>query len=305
MAGPFGIDQVNIPALLGLHQQTKQQSLENMYRAEQIARQRRQDEQQEMRRQLIGRVFSGKAGTPPISSPTPTAPALTPAVDDDLDQYMPGVEAGTLANGQPVGTVGAGSPAIAAPETLVDPADLPARTDGISINQGALRQLYAVDPEAAMSIQKTVFDMDEATAKRIANRGSVMAQVAGSLIDVPQGMRAAAFRERVPELIALGFTPEQLNQTDLSDQGLNRYFSAGKSMEQLITARKDERDYNFKVSDAERRDANEKARIGIAGANLNLAREREGRIRKWGPQAIIVGTGAPGAPRTDTNDLDY
>lgn len=297
MAGPFDIDQVNIPALLGLHTQMKQQGLENMYRAQQIARQKRQDDEADARKEIMRRVFSGggNAATAPAASEA-TPPAAAATIANDLDQFMPGSEPGTLASGQ-----AAPVSAPQAPVDLIDPAELPARTDGITINQGALRELYAVDPEAAIQIQKTVYDMDKATADRITERGAAMASIAGALAELPQEQRAMALREQAPRLLALGFTPEQLNQTDLTDAGLNRYYRAGMSMEQLIAGKKDERDFGLRERQFGETARHNRASEGISGGNLALARQRESRVTKWGPQAIVIGGGA----RSDTSDLDY
>jgi|GEM_PF-6968640 len=295
------IEQVDVPGLLALYTGTRQRSLENQYRAEQIARQRQEDQRAEERRILIGKVFSGPgAATPPIMENGSAAPAPEPLTD--LDQFMPGKEPGMLANGQPVGSMGSAQPS--APATLIDPAQLPPRTDGLNINQEALRQLYAVDPESALKIQQHIYDADEATFKRIQQRGAAMAQVAGALLQEPtQEGRIAAFRQAAPQLQALGFTPEQLNQVDLSDAGLNRYFRAGMSMEQIIGEKKDARDYALRERQFEESSRHNRATEGVSAGNLALARQREGRITKWGPQTIVVGGAV--APRTDTSDLDY
>lgn len=150
------------------------------------------------------------------------------------------------------------------PDALVDPDQLPARTDGLTINKAALRDLYAIDPEGAAQIQKTVYDMDDATAKRIAARGSAMARVASVLKSVPADQRQATIAEHAPELQALGFTPQELAQADLSDAGLDRYYRGGMSMEQIIASEKDARTF------AETQRHN-RASEGTAAGNLAVA----------------------------------
>lgn len=214
---------------------------------------------------------------------------------------MPGRIPGMLANGKPVSSLTA-SPS-GAPPVLIDPAHLPPRTDGLSINQDALRQLYAIDPQGAFEIQKHIYDADKEMFDRVKERGTVMAQVAGSLLQEPtQEGRIAALRQAAPQLQALGFTPEQLNQVDLSDAGLNRYFRAGQSMEQIISEKKDSRDYALRKDQADEAARHNRATEGTAAGQLNLARQREGRINRWGPQSIIFGGTMP---RNDTSDLDY
>ena len=297
------IQTIDVPGLLAMYTGVRQQTLENQYRAEQIELARKQREEADVKRQLIGKVFSGQPSAPkPSPAPTPT-PAPTAS---DLDQFMPGTGAGMLANGQPVGSAPA-SPPVSAPTALLDPSQLPPRTDGMSINQDAMRELYQLSPETAIEIQKMVFDMDEATAKRIQARGTAMAQAAGVLLKAPD--RRAALQQLAPQLYAVGFTPEELAQTDLSDAGLNNYFRAGMSMEQIIgqqkaerDAMRDERDFGLRRDQFEETKRANRARESVAAGNLNLSRQREGRIRQWGPQAVIIGTSGP---RNDTSDLDY
>ena len=301
------IQQVDVPGLLSLYTGVKQQSLENQYRATQIEKMRRDNQLQEMRRTLIGKVFSGTPASQPASTPTaPDAPASSssstpPASAEELEQFMPGRVPGMLANGKPTSSLTEGN--AGAPPVLVDPQHLPPRTDGLSINQDALRQLYAIDPEGAYKIQQHIYDADKDMFERVKARGTTMAQVAGALLQEPtQEGRITALRQAAPQLQALGFTPEQLNQVDLSDAGLSRYFRAGQSMEQIISEKKDARDYALRKDQAEETVRHNRATEGVAGGNLALARQREGRITRWGPQSIILGAGVP---RSDTGDLDY
>jgi hypothetical protein len=75
------------------------------------------------------------------------------------------------------------------------------------------------------------------------------------------------------------------------------------SMEQLIAGKKDTRDFGLRERQFDETARHNRASEGISGGNLALARQRESRVRQWGPQAIIIG--GAGAPRTDTSDLDY
>lgn len=121
------------------------------------------------------------------------------------------------------------------PGGLVDPAQLPPRTDGLTINQDALRELYTVDPDTAKQVQDMVYTADKRQFETMQRNGEAMATVAYRLKQMPEAARKAELQAWAPQLQGMGLTPEMLAQADLSDAGLDRYYMAGRKLSDLIS----------------------------------------------------------------------
>lgn len=163
--------------------------------------------------------------------------------------------------GAPVAPV-APSPDAGAPTTLIDPAKLPQRTDGLRINQAALRDLYKFDSEAAFNVQTMIYKADEATFKNTQRSGELMARAATHLqgLKLPDGSpdmqgRARELQAMAPQLVALGMTPEMIAQADLTDQGLARYTVVGQTLASLLDNERADRRLDWMIEDDERDNA--------------------------------------------------
>lgn len=362
MANPFGIEQVDIPSMLGMHQQMKRQRIADLMQAKQYERQDRQDQMALEAQKLRQQVFQGqpKGGDPqsggtgaatrpptsssPASSPTPKGllragnvnlhnrpvvsnadgtistvrsmsigtdegEVLIPTVSDDgrimtdqeaVDQYRrTGKHLGIFDNPDDATAYARNLHNEQAQEYGSDrlpPLDqpLPPRTDGLSINMQALQQLYAIDPEGAAGIQKMVYDSDKQQLEKAQARGEAMAVAATSLRNLPAGQRQAEFqRNWAPYLIERGYDPAMLQQADLSDDGLERYYRQGRSIEKIVSSAEGERDYRLRVQNQQADNARADAGLGIRERALKLAQQREGRL--------ATGKGADG----DNSDLNY
>lgn len=85
MANPFGIEQVDIPSLLGMHAQLKQQRLTQLYNAQKLQIEQKQAERQDKKDEVLARLFakggdhssgeSGVATQRPASSAPDSAPS--------------------------------------------------------------------------------------------------------------------------------------------------------------------------------------------------------------------------------------
>lgn len=285
-----------------LYMQAKQRRMEDLYRQKQMDIIDRKQAAEDRRLGVMSRLFTG-GDTASAASGSPAAPS-SPAATSSPETVRP--DAASAPSGSPLSpeTIGdvPAAPASAMPAGLTPDQPLPPRTDGLVINQQALRELYAIDPTSAAQIQKTVYEGNEQQLKAATLRGEAMAQAATALSQVPPEQRAAEFQKWAPFLVQRGFHPDTLSQVDLSDAGLNRYYSQGRSLDKLIEGREKERDFDFKREQFGETTRHNRASEGVAAGNLSLSRQREGRITKWGPQQIVVGAGVP---RTDTSDLDY
>lgn len=121
-----------------------------------------------------------------------------------------------------------------APASLVDPSALPPRTDGLQINQEALRNLYQFDPEGVMEIQKTIYNADKTAVEQFKARGEVMATAAYRLSRLPAEQRATELQAMAPQLQGLGIDSQTLAKADLTDAGLQRYMTLGRSISDVM-----------------------------------------------------------------------
>lgn len=259
-----------------------------------------------------------------FTQPTPAGPGAVPSA---LGAYGPGQGMpSALTAPAPDMPPGAGItpanpvvlPVSAAPTTLVDPSRLPPRTDGLSINQEALRHLYQIDAPSAFKVQQMVHDADAASFKRIQQNGATMAQVAYRLASIKDAAGnadlAARQRELVamqPQLTSMGLTPEMISQADVSDTGLNRYLMMGRSITDLTRDDRAERQLDWNIEDdradngrADRSESRQEYYRARSDSRSERSDSRQAvRFRERDKdRAALAGTFGI---RADTSDLDY
>jgi hypothetical protein len=139
----------------------------------------------------------------------------------------------------------------AAPAQVVDPSRLPPRTDGLRLNQDALRDLYRLDPESAAKVQQSVFNAGQAQFKSMRQAGETFASMAFHLRKLPVEQRAAELEAMAPTLLGMGVTPDMLQTADLSDNGLDRNIAIGRSIASLIDDERADRRLEADVADDE------------------------------------------------------
>jgi hypothetical protein len=138
-----------------------------------------------------------------------------------------------------------------APAQVVDPSRLPPRTDGLRLNQDALRDLYRLDPESAIKVQQSVFNAGQAQFKSMRQAGETFASMAFHLRKLPQEQRAAELEAMAPTLMEMGVAPDMLQRADLSDTGLDRNIAIGRSIASLIDDDRADRRLEADVADDE------------------------------------------------------
>lgn len=226
MADPFAIlanSRVDVPGLLSVYQGARQARMQDMMFQRQMAREDRQEEADIKRQGVMARLFQPKGGgQSPQAAPKPQN--LSP---------------------EAVGAGMADSMLNQAPQQLMDPGRLPPRTDGVTLNPDALRELYQIDPKGAMDIQTMFYNADKASFERAQANGETMYKAATYLLDLPPEQRAAAWQQLQPQLQGLGLSPEQLSQVDLSDRGLQGYAALGNSLSNITRKGGLETDYDF------------------------------------------------------------
>lgn len=219
MADPWAIlanSRVDVPGLLGVYQGARQSRMQDMLFQRQIANDDRKAELDIQRQGVMARLFQPKQGQQGGGDQSPQQPVSPAAVGAGMGQAM--------------------TPQ--APQSLMHPAQLPPRTDGITLNPEALAALYKIDPEGAMQIQNTFYNAEKGQIERSQQNGETMYKAATLLQGMPQEQRAAVFKSMAPQLEQLGIPPDQLSQVDLSDQGLANYAQLGNTLANISDTRK-------------------------------------------------------------------
>lgn len=202
----YEITQVNIPGVLSAYQAGRQSRLQEMAMAREARQQEAEDERRIKREGIYTRLFAPQAkGGDPASGGTAPAPQST------------GV-------------------APSAPTSLVDPTQLPPRTDGLTLNPDALRELYAVAPEEALKLQGMVYNLDKDRVAQMRDNAGVVASVAYGLKKVPPQERAARLQQWAPALAQAGIPTDALGSVDLSDNALDGYIVRSRAIADLVKA---------------------------------------------------------------------
>ncbi|KQM64697.1 hypothetical protein ASE65_15620 [Sphingomonas sp. Leaf16] len=260
---------------------------------------RMQDRQRETqladhRRDVMGRLFTG--GGEAASPQGVLASFVNTPKEGPLQGYAPGAKQPPPPNEPgytqpasllpPVAAPSAGSAlsgsqpvASDAPSRLVDPASLPARTDGMRLDPTALRELYALDPNTALEIQSSLYKSDAEGLKRVQAQGTALASAAFRLQQMrnadgtpDMAARTAELRAMAPMLAQMGVPAESLQSVDLSDNGLQRYGALYRNLSDVI--RDDRADRRLTADIADDEADNERANMDTRDRMADRARRR-------------------------------
>lgn len=235
------------------------------------------------RREAYAKIFGGQrprtSGSPAPVQSAPTAQAMP--MDPTGAQGGPDMSYPT---GSPLSPARyeepAAAPTAATPATAIPPVagDSIISSGGLQYDQQALNEYFAQDPEGASQILDTITKMNKAQREDFGKRMEALSGVAAWLLSKPGPERRAALAQAAPDLMAQGFTAEQLNAFDPSDDNLNRVLAqaiGGKGMAEMA---KDDR--KFRADEDYRRESLDIQRqgLGVRQGALSLARQREGRL---------------------------
>jgi len=194
--------------------------------------------------------------------------------------------------------------ALAGPDAQAAP-PVPMRQDGLMVNQAALREYAAIDPDGAIKLADFAFKADKQKIEQAKAHGELKARAAFALRRVPAGpQREAAFAAMKPELASMGFAESDLMQARIDDASLDKDIAFGMTISDLISA--DDKTRNFDAQQADRAADNSRADRSLASqeqaraAALNIARQREARAGRSGG-----GSGGGSGAGSDNSDLSY
>jgi hypothetical protein len=265
MANPYGITQVDIPGLLGMHQQLKRQRLEDLYTAKKMERQDREDEKDLKFSGLLSKLYAGKSseGAPaPASKPAESVPASEPPSAPGFDPTIP--------SGSPL------SPEIY-PDAVggpVEPVSMPASSTP-QLDPAIFAQMVALNPEQAFKIADHFAKMGKAEREAAKEKNAVMGSAAMHLKSFSAGQaRMQAMHQIAPQLIAAGFKPEELQNIDISDAGLQGYSALAMDVDKILANQREDARFGETMRHNRATEDTAAAGLSIRQGALDIARKR-------------------------------
>ena len=223
------IQGMDAGALINAFRQGRQDRYSDEEQRMKIAGQRADMERKAQVRGLLGAIAGGQTGgiagvyqqTPQgagVTGYAPTAPK--PAFDEAFS--APAM--GQIAAGE--------TPAVAAPAAPAPPAPQPpARAQ---FNQDLMRQLMVLDPETGAKLASGLKTMSETELKQLDAKNMAMAVTAHWLATKPESQRQQLLQIAAPQLLAAGWTANDLAQANLGNDGLALYQAHGQDMAHLL-----------------------------------------------------------------------
>lgn len=290
MAGPFGIEQVDVPSLLSVYSGAQDRRVNQMLLQRKLALEDRQLAQQETiskayrNLQPPGQAKGGGQSAPAgglanAYAPTPVAAPATAAPPASFGRGTP--------TGSPLSPAGFQPDPIATALPQASPQQPMQPPQGwYEANKGVVDSLLTVAPQQAFELMGQLQGLDNGQLKRAAASAETMAGVAEHLHSFPEGpARQAEIQRITPDLVASGVPIDKIQGVDTSDKGLQWLFIHGNDLKTVIAREKDER------QDAETARHNRatettaagnlavnQGALGVKQGALGLARTKEGRI---------------------------
>lgn len=242
MANPFGIEQVDVPGILGVYQGAQDRRVNQLLLQRKMAAEDRAIENQHTISSIWKNYQDPTKGGGQSSTATgttaPTAPAASPSLSS---AYAPPTAplsdlAGTIASAP--GTAPAGAPATpttapaaaagATPSPLanlppVNPASVtPDDQSFVQANEQGIRQLMGLNADEGMKFLKFAQSMDADKRAKIVDAQDAIHTAAAAVQKLPYDQRKAAILQQAPDLLAAhpGLTPQAIQGFDPTDQNI-------------------------------------------------------------------------------------
>lgn len=246
MPNPYGIEQVDVPGILGVYQGAQDRRVNQMLMQRKIAAEDRAVEQQHTISSIWKNYADPTKGGDPSSSagaasplaapyagsaaaPAAPSPALTTAVPPSPISSAYAVSAPVAPepdNPDPPGATAAPAAAAAGIPNLPppNPASItPADKSFVEANDAGIRQLLGLNPEQGMAMLKFAQGLDSDRRAKIVDAQDAIHTAAVGLMDIPYAQRKAALLAQGPELLAAhpGLTPQLIQNFDPTDQNIH------------------------------------------------------------------------------------
>lgn len=158
-------------------------------------------------------------------------------------------------------------------------------------------EVIALDPDTGFSYAKHASSMAAAQREAAVTRADAIGNAARFVQSQPPAQQAAAWDQAIDGLVAQGYTDLAEAKGRYDAAALPGYIAASQD---AVKAYMEGIQKDRVFSETQRHN---RATEGTAAGNLSLARQREQRVTKWGPQPLIGMM--PGGIPTDNSDLEY
>jgi hypothetical protein len=160
-------------------------------------------------------------------------------------------------------------------------------------------EVIALDPKLGFDYASHAATLEKSKREEIARRADDVGSAALYLSELTPDQMAAQWDGVLDRLIERGYTDLEAYKGKPNRAALGPIIAASQEAVKAYLAGQQKDD---EMALRERQ-------IGISQGNLDLARQREARVTKWGPQPLIGMIGAGSIPggrgQNDTSDLDY
>lgn len=110
-------------------------------------------------------------------------------------------------------------------------------------NPEVLAQLIALDPETGGKMASAFKSMDEANLKALETKNTALGAAASWLSRVPENERQAAMQVVLPQLVAAGWSEQEITGRPLTDQALRGYQAQAMDVDTIIDNTLAEREF--------------------------------------------------------------
>lgn len=226
----------------------------------------REAEREDQVRGLLGQLFGAE-------QPQGVAAQVVPEQPQTFEEAFSPQAMAAIASGAPAAAPGPPPPSAGPPQRRV--------------NREVMTQLIALDPEMGGRIVTALKGLDEAEIKSYEAKNAALGAAAQYLSRYPVEQRAQLMRVVMPQLAEAGWSPQEIDGANLSDEGLQGYMALSMDTDTLIDNELAEREF----------EAGKTVPV-TAGGNVALVKP-DGSAR-W----VIGGAGGSEAPQINTPE-DY
>lgn len=238
--GPYGIEQVDVPGVLGAVQQMQGNRIRMMMQQKQLEMMERQANIQAgtmKALQAYAGTVGGGQGSDSSASGT-SAPSSPPAMPSGAPtgSGMPNAATAAMAPDPlaplPTAAPPTSAPAGVPPTANAAPSYMPSDNE-LAARKKVLTSLAVLNPEMGTQLADTFSKMDANQVAAVTQRHTRMAQIAAGILQLPQAQRQQAIQQAAPELQQLGLNPQQIAGFQPTDGNLRQLVAEGMDIERV------------------------------------------------------------------------